>query len=170
MIPIKSAKEIEKMRQSCRTASDILDRVAELIRPGITTKEVDEAAADFMSDAKVKSAFLGYRLGHRVFPGNICISLNDEVVHGIGSQRRIQYGDIVKLDIGVIQDGWVGDTAQTVAVGVVDERTDQLLRVTEKALELAINVADEGRRLGDICAVIEEEAARNGVCRYIAVD
>jgi len=161
MIPIKNAKEIEKMRQSCRTASDILDRVAELIRPGVTTKEVDEAAADFMADAKVKSAFLGYRLGHRVFPGNICISLNDEVVHGIGSQRRIQYGDIVKLDIGVIQDGWVGDTAQTVPVGVVDERTDQLLRVTEKALELAISVADEGRRLGDICAEIEDEASRN---------
>jgi len=162
MIPIKSAKEIEKMRQSCRTASDILDRVTELIRPGITTKEVDEAAADFMSDAKVKSAFLGYRLGHRVFPGNICISLNDEVVHGIGSQRRIQYSDIVKLDIGVIQGGWVGDTAQTVPVGIVDERTDQLLRVTERALDLAINNAAEGVRLGDICAAIEDEAARNG--------
>jgi methionyl aminopeptidase len=123
---------------------------------------VDEAAADFMADAKVKSAFLGYRLGHRVFPGNICISLNDEVVHGIGSQRRIQYGDIVKLDIGVVQEGWVGDTAHTVPVGVVDERTDRLLRVTERALEMAINVADEGRRLGDICAEIEDEARRNG--------
>jgi len=161
MIPIKNAKEIEKMRQSCRTASEILDRLSELVRPGVTTKEVDEAAADFMNDAKVKSAFLGYRLGHRVFPGNICISLNDEVVHGIGSQRRIQYGDIVKLDIGVIQDGWVGDTAQTIPVGVVDERTDQLLRVTEKALERAINVADEGARLGDICAEIENEASQN---------
>jgi methionyl aminopeptidase len=161
MIPIKNVKEIEKMRLSCRTASEILDRVSELIRPGITTKEVDEAASDFMNEAKVKSAFLGYRLGHRVFPGNICISLNDEVVHGIGSQRRIQYGDIVKLDIGVIQDGWVGDTAQTIPVGVVDERTDQLLRVTEKALERAINVADEGARLGDICAEIEDEASEN---------
>ena len=86
------------MRQACRTASDILERVRDLVRPGITTKEVDQAAADFMSDAGVKSAFLGYRLGHRVFPGTICISLNDEVVHGIGSQRRIQYGDVVKLD------------------------------------------------------------------------
>ncbi len=151
MIPIKTAKEIEKMRQACRTASDILDRVSELVRPGITTKEVDEAAADFMEEAGVKSAFLGYRLGHRVFPGNICISLNDEVVHGIGSQRRIQYGDIVKLDIGVIQDGWVGDNAKTVAVGVVDERVDLLLRATENALERAINVADEGQRVGDIC-------------------
>jgi methionyl aminopeptidase len=161
MIPIKNPKEVEKMRQSCRTASDILDRVSELIRPGVTTKEIDDAAADLMNEAKVKSAFYKYRLGHREFPGNICISLNDEVVHGIGSLRRIQYGDIVKLDIGVIQDGWVGDTAQTIPVGVVDERTDQLLRVTEKALERAISVADEGARLGDICAEIEDEASQN---------
>src|SRR5947209_14945288 len=158
MIPIKNAREVEQMRQSCRTASDILDRVSELIRPGISTKEVDEAAADFMLEANVKSAFLGYRLGHRVFPGNICISLNDEIVHGIGSQRRIQYGDIVKLDIGVIQDGWVGDTATTVAVGMVDDRVDQLLRVTENALSCAIRVAMEGTRLGDVCAEIEDEA------------
>jgi methionyl aminopeptidase len=161
MIPIKTAKEIEKMRRSCRTASDVLDRVSELIRPGITTKEVDEAAADFMAEANVKSAFLGYRLGHRVFPGNICISLNDEVVHGIGSQRRIQYGDIVKLDIGVVQDGWVGDTATTIPAGMIEERVEQLLRVTETALERAIKVALEGMRLGDICAEIEDEAVRN---------
>jgi methionyl aminopeptidase len=161
MIPIKSAKEIEKMRQSCRTASEILDKVSELVRPGISTKEVDEAAADFMVEANVESAFLGYRLGHRVFPGNICISINDEVVHGIASQRRIQYGDIVKLDIGVIQDGWVGDTATTIPAGMIDERIEQLLRVTENALERAIKVAVEGMRLGDICAEIEDEALRN---------
>ncbi|MGZ5001625.1 MAG: type I methionyl aminopeptidase [Chthoniobacterales bacterium] len=162
MIPIKSAKEVEKMRQACRTARDILERVSELVRPGITTKEVDQAAADFMSDAKVQSAFLGYRLGHRVFPGNICISLNDEIVHGIGSQRRIQYGDIVKLDIGVIENGWVGDTASTVAVGMIDDRTEKLLRVTESALQRAIRIASEGLRLGDLCAEIEDEAVRNG--------
>src|SRR5690242_21221447 len=121
MIPIKNAKEIEKMRQSCRTASEILDRVSELIRPGVTTKEVDDAAADFMSEGHVKSAFLGYRLGHRVFPGNICISLNDEVVHGIGSQRRIQYGDIVQLDIGIIEHGWVADIAMTVQAAIIVE-------------------------------------------------
>src|SRR5207245_2226622 len=145
MIPIKNAKEIEKMRQACRTASDILDRVSDLVRPGITTKEVDEAAADFMSDAHVKSAFLGYRLGHRVFPGNICVSLNDEVVHGIGSQRRIQYGDIVKLDIGIVQEGWVGDNATTVPVGIVDECTDQLMRVTEKSVGSAVAVGRQVR-------------------------
>jgi methionyl aminopeptidase len=161
MIPIKSAREVEKMRQACRTASDILDRVSDLVRPGISTKEIDEAAAVFMQEAGVKSAFLGYRLGHRVFPGNICISLNDEVVHGIASQRRVQYGDIVKLDIGVIEDGWVGDTAATVAVGMVEERVDLLMRVTENALERAIRIAHEGTRLGDICAEIEDEARCN---------
>ena len=161
MIPIKSVREVEKMRQACRTASEVLDRVSDLVRPGISTKEIDEAAAVFMQEATVKSAFLGYRLGHRVFPGNICISLNDEVVHGIASQRRVQYGDIVKLDIGVIEDGWVGDTAATVAVGMVDERVDLLMRVTENALERAIRIAHEGTRLGDICAEIEDEARRN---------
>src|ERR1700686_5646135 len=160
MIPIKNPKEGERMRQECRTEREILDRVSELIRPGITTKEVDEAAADFMQEANVKSAFLGYRLGHRVFPGNICISLNDEVVHGIGSQRRIQYGDIVKLDIGVIQGGWVGDTATTVPVGIIDERTERLLRVTQAALRRAIETASEGVRLGDVCAGNEEIALR----------
>jgi len=150
------------MRRACRSASEILDRVSELIRPGITTKEVDDAAADFMSDARVKSAFLGYRLGHRVFPRNICISLNDEVVHGIGSQRRIQYGDIVKLDIGVVEDGWVGDNATTVPVGVIDERIYQFLRTTENALAKAISVAREGGRVGDICAEIEDEARHFG--------
>jgi methionyl aminopeptidase len=161
MIPIKSAREVEKMRQACRTASEILDRVSELVRPGISTKEVDEAAAAFMQEANVKSAFLGYRLGHRVFPGNICISLNDEVIHGIGSQRRIQYGDIVKLDIGIIEDGWVGDNATTVPVGITDDRTERLLRTTEAALARAIAVAYAGHRLGDLSAEIEDEARRN---------
>jgi methionyl aminopeptidase len=162
MIPIKSPKEIDRMRLACRTASEILDRVSELVRPGISTKEVDQAAADLMQEAGVQSAFLGYRLGHRVFPGNICISLNDEIVHGIGSQRRIQYGDIVKLDIGVVQNGWVGDTASTVPVGMIDERTERLLRVTELALRRAIEIMTEGLRLGDVCATIEEIAMREG--------
>jgi methionyl aminopeptidase len=161
MIPIKSAREIDKMRVACRTASDVLDRVSELIRPGISTKEIDQAAADLMQDAGVQSAFLGYRLGHRVFPGNICISLNDEIVHGIGSQRRIQYGDIVKLDIGVVQDGWVGDTAATIPVGMIDERIEKLLAVTQSALQRAIGFARADERLGDLCAAIEDEAIRN---------
>lgn len=157
-IPIKNEREIEKMRLACRAASEVLDRAAGLMRPGITTGEVDQAAADFMAELGCKSAFLGYR----GFPGNICISLNDEVVHGIGGARRIQYGDIVKLDIGVVKDGWVGDTATTVPVGVIDEKVQRLLTVTESTLEMAITYAQGGRRLGDLCAAIEDEIVANG--------
>jgi methionyl aminopeptidase len=146
------------MRAACRTASEILDQIAGMIRPGITTGEVDQAAADLMSDNGCKSAFLGYR----DFPGHICISVNEEVVHGIGGGRRIQYGDIVKMDVGVIRDGWVGDTATTVPVGIIDEKIQRLLRVTEDTLELAITYARSGRRLGDLCAAIEDEVTANG--------
>lgn len=157
-IPIKNEREIEKMRLACRAASEVLDRVTGLVRPGITTGEIDLAAADFMAELGCKSAFLGYR----GFPGNICISLNEEVVHGIGGNRRIQYGDIVKLDIGVVKDGWVGDTATTVPVGIVDEKVQRLLAVTESTLELAITYVQAGRRLGDMCAAIEDEIVANG--------
>ena len=158
MIPIKNDREIEKMRQSCKTASVILDRVSSLLRPGISTRDVDQAAADFMSEEKCRSAFLGYKK----FPGHICISINEEVVHGIGGNRRVQYGDIVKLDIGVIKDGWVGDTATTVPIGVIDTKTQRLLQVTEDTLDLAITYAHSGRRLGDLCSAIEDEIIANG--------
>ena len=114
MIPIKTRQEVEYMRAACRLASQILNEISSMLSPGMTTKEVDLAAARLMADAGCRSAFLGYKK----FPGNICISLNDEVVHGIGSHRRIQYGDIVKLDIGVILNGFVGDTAATVPIAI----------------------------------------------------
>jgi methionyl aminopeptidase len=157
-IPIKNPLEIGKMRISCRAASQILERTAALIQPGITTGEVDRAAASFMRELDARSAFLNYR----GFPGNICISVNEEVVHGIGGSRRIQYGDIVKLDIGVIVNGWVGDTATTIPVGVIDPAVQRLLLVTEESLALAIPFATEGRRLGDLCSAIEDEIIANG--------
>jgi methionyl aminopeptidase len=158
MIPIKNEREIVKMREACRAAGTVLERVAALIRPGVTTREIDQAAADYIAQEKCTSAFLGYR----GFPGNICISLNEEVVHGIGGPRRIQYGDIVKLDIGVIKEGWVGDTARTVPAGMIDAKVQRLLQVTEETLEIAISHAQNGRRLGDLCAAIEEEVVANG--------
>jgi len=146
------------MRIACRVASHVLERTGSLIQPGITTGEVDRAAASFMREADARSAFLNYR----GFPGNICISVNEEVVHGIGGSRRIQYGDIVKLDIGVVVNGWVGDTATTIPVGVIDPHVQRLLTVTEDALALAITFATEGRRLGDMCSAIEDEIVANG--------
>jgi methionyl aminopeptidase len=157
-IPIKNSQEIEKMRLACRVASQVLERTGALVQPGVTTGEIDRAAASFMREASVRSAFLNYR----GFPGNICISINDEVVHGIGGTRRIQYGDIVKLDIGVVHNGWVGDTATTIPVGIIDPAVQRLLQVTEDSLALAITFATDGRRLGDLCSAIEDEIIANG--------
>jgi len=157
-IPIKNSREADKMRISCRVAGQVLERTGALVQPGVTTAEVDRAAASFMREAGARSAFLNYR----GFPGNICISVNEEVVHGIGGGRRIQYGDIVKLDIGVIVDGWVGDTATTIPVGVIEPATQRLLQVTEESLALALTFATEGRRLGDLCSAIEDEIVANG--------
>ncbi len=158
MIPIKSERDIEKMREACASAASVLEKLGLLVRPGVTTGEIDEAAADYMADEKCRSAFLGYRN----FPGNICISVNEEVVHGIGGPRRIQYGDVVKLDVGVIKGGWVGDTAKTVPVGAVKPTWSRLLAVTEDVLDRVIPMVTAGRRLGDICAFIEDEVVANG--------
>lgn len=158
MIPIKRDREIDGMRVACKCASNILERIVAVLRPGISTKEVDEAAAEFMVEESCQSAFYGYRN----FPGHICVSVNEEVVHGIGGGRRIQYGDIVKIDCGIIRRGWVGDTATTVPIGIIDPAVMRLLRVTEDALELAISYVHAGRRLGDVCSAIESEIVAKG--------
>src|SRR6202011_4689112 len=158
MIPIKTPQEIQKMRASCKLASAILEQLSAMLCPGITTKDVDQSGAKLMAEAGCKSAFLGYRR----FPGHICISVNDEVVHGIGGSRRIQYGDVVKLDIGVILDGFVGDTAATVPVGIIHGDVQRLLEVAENALYLGIEKARDGRRLSEVCAAIQDEVENHG--------
>ena len=101
MIPIKNEREIDAMRTACRVAAEVLDRLETLVTPGMTTRDIDEACAQYIAEAGAKSAFLGYRK----FPGQLCISVNEEVVHGIGGDRRLAYGDIVKLDVGVNKNG-----------------------------------------------------------------
>ncbi len=158
MIPIKNDQEIEKMRLAGALAADILQELAAMVAPGLTTGDIDEAAGRLMEAAGVRSAFLGYRN----FPGRICIGLNEEVVHGIGSKRRIRYGDIVKLDVGIICEGWIGDTATTVPAGMIDPEVECLISTTQKILMSAIPFATAGRRLGDLCAHIEEKAVAAG--------
>ena len=158
LIPIKSPPEIDKMRAAGRAAAIVLDQLAKLVAPGVTTGEIDKAAADFMADQGCRSAFLGYRK----FPGQICISVNEEVVHGIGGARRLAYGDIVKIDTGVILNGWIGDTATTVFCGAVEAEVDRLCTATKRMLEGAIPFAVAGRRLGDLSHHIESEAIRQG--------
>lgn len=157
-IPIKSPKEIDLMRESGRIASTILQALAAAVSPGKTTKEIDELAADLIAEHGAKSAFLGYR----GFPGQTCISINDEVVHGIGGPRRVQLGDIVKIDVGIIKSGFVGDNAVTVPCGEIPDETKRLLAVTEESLFHAIDQARAGRKLADLCGAVEDFVKPHG--------
>lgn len=157
-IPIKSAREIDKMREAGRVASDVLQQLAEAVEPGRTTGEIDALAAELMRKHDSKSAFLGYR----GFSGQICISINEEIVHGIGGARRIQPGDIVKLDVGVVKGGFIGDNATTVAAGDIPDETKRLLAATEQSLYEAIAWARAGKRLFDLCGAVDEYVAPLG--------
>ena len=150
-IPIKSPREIEFMRKAGSIASTILQALAREVAPGRTTGEIDRMAADLMREHDCKSAFLGYR----GFPGHICISVNEEVVHGIGGARKIMPGDIVKIDVGIIKSGFIGDNATTVAAGDIPLETKRLLAATEQSLFEAISHAHAGRRLADLCGSVE---------------
>lgn len=138
------------MRVACETASTILQATASFIAAGKTTGEVDAYAAELIKQHGCVSAFLGYR----GFPGNICISPNEEVVHGIGGDRVIVEGDLISIDIGVIKNGWIGDNATTVPVGVISDENKHLLAVTEQSLYEAISFAREGEQLADLCAAV----------------
>jgi methionyl aminopeptidase len=157
-IPIKSPREIEFMRKAGSIASSILQALAREVAPGRSTGEIDRMAAELMREQDCKSAFLGYR----GFPGHICISVNEEVVHGIGGARKIMPGDIVKIDVGIIKSGFIGDNATTVAAGDIPLETKRLLAATEQSLFDAISHARAGRRLADLCGSVEAFVAPRG--------
>lgn len=159
MIKIKSTAELERMRVSCRMAATVRDAVAKAIKPGMTTLELDEFAQEVIAKLGAKSAFYGYR----GFPGHICVSVNDEVVHGIPGKRVVRLGDILSVDFGVTYDGFVGDTATTVMVGVTDPDVIRLITVTERALAAAIEQAVTGNRLSDISHAVERVATAAGL-------
>jgi methionyl aminopeptidase len=142
------------MRQSGRVAATILHELAEKCSPGVTTLELDEYGHELMEDMGATSAFLGYR----GYPAHICTSVNDEVVHGIPNRRRLQLGDIISIDVGTVFEGWVGDNALTVMVGVQDSDVIRLVRTTERALYAAIEMAVAGRRLSDVSHAVESTA------------
>lgn len=163
-IPIKNPEELEKMRQSCKLAAKIRDAIVKNIKPGVTTAELNDYARDLLKEYNAKSAFLGYRIPgcKDVYPGVICISINETVVHGIPGKRKIMQGDIVSIDVGVEFDGYIGDTAKTVAVAVSDPDLLRLVKTTEMALTNGINVAKNGARLSDISHAIEQTAIAAG--------
>lgn len=157
MIVLKSAAEMEKMRVSGQIVADVLDAVGEAVKPGVSTWDLEEIADAMSERAKARPAFKGYRVGKHVFPCCLCISVNEEVVHGIPSKERIlEEGDIVSVDYGVQKDGFFGDSARTFAVGQVDETTQKLLDVTQESLHRGIAMMDPEHRLQDIGAAIEQ--------------
>jgi len=162
-IPIKTRREIVSMRESARHVGEILLELRELVRPGVTTGELDRAAEKAIQDRGVTSSFKGYAphdLPH--YPAVLCVSVNDEIVHGIPGPRVLDDGDIVSLDFGVSLDGFHGDSAITVPVGRIDAEKQRLLNVTRECLDLAIETMAPGKRLSDIGHVVERHAEDAG--------
>ena len=158
MIVLKNERDIEVMRAAGSVAAEVLNLVGSWIRPGVTTKEIDTYAANLIKERGAKSAFLGYRK----YPGHVCISVNDQVVHGLPNDRRVNFGDIISLDVGVIYRGYIGDTAKTVAVGGCDLLAQKLMDVTERALYEGIGQALAGNRVVDISRAIQKYVESNG--------
>jgi len=163
-IIIKNEDELNGMRDAGRVAANIRVALAREIAPGVTTRELDLHARDLMEKAGCRSAFLNYPGPRRVppYPSYTCLSVNEEVVHGVAGARRIELGDIVSIDIGVVYKGFIGDNAMTVMVGVTNPRLIDLVRTSEKALENAIAQAVAGNRLSDISHAVESTVTPKG--------
>jgi methionyl aminopeptidase len=155
---LKGEQDLELMRPACAIAAAVLNDVAAYIKPGLTTKQVDEYAAERIKSYGAKSAFLGYRK----YPCQACISVNEQVVHGLAGPRVLKFGDIVSLDVGVVYNGFIGDTAKTVAVGGCGVLAQKLMDVTEKALYEGIAQAVPGNRVTDISRAVQEYVESNG--------
>jgi methionyl aminopeptidase len=158
MIVLKNERDLEAMRPACAIARIVLEETAASIQPGMSTREIDRFAASRMKHHGAKSAFLGYRK----FPCNTCISINEQVVHGMGGDRKVEFGDIVSLDVGVVYRGFIGDTAKTVAVGGCSVEAQRLMDVTEKSLYEGIAKAVAGNRVTDISKAIQKYVEGNG--------
>jgi methionyl aminopeptidase len=157
MIVLKSKDEMNRMRVASSITAEILAVLAERARPGVTTGELDAIAEELTRKRGATPAFKGYTVGGRTFPATVCISINDEVVHGIPSKDRVlRDGDIVGLDFGVSYEGFYGDSARTVAIGRVGEDARRLIEVTRTALEAGIEAMQPGRHLVDVSAAIED--------------
>ena len=158
MVILKNPDEIEKARASNRIVAEVLNVLREKVKPGVTTRELDKVAEDITRKRGAKPAFKGYR----GYPYSLCTSVNEEVVHGMPSNRVLMEGDLIGLDFGVFFDGFCGDSAITLPVGRVSEEAERLMRVTEQSLYAAIRQAKDGNRLGDISAAVQETAESAG--------
>jgi len=158
MIELKTSDEIELMRQAGRVVGELLKHLATMVKPGIKTKRLDEAARTFIHEQGATPAFLGYR----GYPASICVSVNEEVVHGIPGERKIREGDLVSLDVGAIVEEFYADAAITVTVGSVAPAANRLLETTRDALDEGIAKALIGNRISDISHTVQRRIERDG--------
>ncbi len=158
MIVVKTRAQVDKMRQAGILVAQTLDLMERLAKPGVRTIELDAAAEEFILSQGAIPAFKGY-MG---YPATLCVSINDEVVHGIPSDRQLEDGQIVSVDVGVNCDGWFGDAARTLCIGNVSADAKRLLDVTKEALKRGIAQAKPGNRLGDISAAVQTYAEQQG--------
>ena len=163
MILIKSKKEIDYIRESCRIVAETLQLLKSNVKPGITTLELDKIAEDYIRSNNAIPAFKGYSQGNAPgFPGSVCASVDDEVVHGIPGSRILKDGEIVSVDIGVLKNGFFGDAALTVAVGNISDEKKKLMDVTERSLQLGIEQAVAGNKVHDISNAVQVYVEANG--------
>lgn len=163
MIPIKSERDLRVMRQACAIAATVLDRLCQEVRADVSTWDIDQAAKKFMAEYSCRSASYKYKVGDLRFPSYICISVNDEVIHGIGSKERIlKSGDIVSLDVCIIYQGFVGDNTRTVVVGECTKDVARLIDFTAQSLQAGIDAARAGNRVGDISAAVQKVVESGG--------
>ncbi len=149
---------IEGIRAAAQIVARVLGEMGRVVRPGITTAELDRLAETIIRDCGARPAFKGYR----GFPASICPSVNEEVVHGIPGKRALEEGDIIGVDVGAELNGWYGDAARTYAVGAVSEEASRLMRVTQEALQLGLQQARAGNRVGDISNAVQVHVEQNG--------
>ena len=157
-IIIKSEEEIATIREAGRIVAQVLQVLAEAVRPGLVRKELDRIVRQEFAARGAKPTFLGYQ----GYPASVCVSVNDEIVHGIPDDRALREGDIVSIDLGATYKGFVGDAAVTVGVGRLDAEAERLLRVTERALQKGVAVARTGAPLGAVSHAIQMEAEGEG--------
>ncbi len=163
MINVKTRRELEFMREVGKVVGGILDTVEKYIRPGVTTKELDEIAEDFVLSQDAKPAFKGYGFDRRnLFPATVCLSIDDQVVHGIPGSRQLQKGEILSVDVGAIKNGYYGDAARTFPIGEISDQKKKLMDVTIKALNIGIENAVAGNHVEDISSAIQDYVESNG--------
>ena len=159
MITIKSAKQVEKMRASAKITKETLDLIEKHIKPGVTTAHLDKIAYDYIVSKGAKPNFLNYN----GFPGSICTSVNDEVVHGIPSKRQVlKEGDIISIDMGAVLDGWHSDAARTYGVGKISDEAQRLIDVTRESFFEGLKYLKHGAKLGDVSSAIQQYVEGHG--------